>query len=149
MGPIHILIGFFFEGNLRNIASAVVSIVLELGLCVVFFYKSKYDDKRITLKEFIRPAIIGFPIHFIVSLINGFYAYTAGWGVSEFGALWGCAIIGENEIDKRELPTWPNIVIFPIMLALILGTMVLAFKMAERKHEKERISIVGDKTSES
>jgi hypothetical protein len=68
MGPIHILIGFLFEGNLRNIASAVVSIVLELGLCVVFFYKSKYDDKRITLKEFIRPAIIGFPIHFIVSL---------------------------------------------------------------------------------
>lgn len=145
MGPLHIFLGFFLKGNARDIALALVSIVLELGICIFFFYKSKYDDKRITLKEFLKPAIIGFPIHFIVSLINGFYVYTAGVGVSEFGALWGRAILGENEIDKRKLPLWPNIVIFPIMLALILGTMILAFKMAERKHEKERRSIIGDK----
>ncbi len=145
MGPIHILIGFFSKGNLRNVISAIIGIVLELAVCMVFFFKYKYDDKRINLNEFLKPAFFAFPIHFLVSLANGFYAYTAGWGVSEFGSLWGQVIIGENVIDKRKLPLWPNIIVFLIMLTLILGAMVLAYKMAEIKHDKNRRSIIEDK----
>ena len=147
-GPLSIVARFITDN--RYISTTIYAIsgtIIELVLIAYFFARAKLDDKRIELKVFLKPVPTAFSIHFIVSLINGFYIYTAGPGVSDLSMIWASKIAGEYLIDKREAPLWPNIVLFVPMLLLILTSIIIGFKLAVRKQEKQRKEIIGEKSN--
>ena len=147
VGPIDIFSGFIFGARkmvARRILRMVITTLFEIGIIAFLFYKKKYNDKYITKNEFLKPLTVALPLHFLVSLINGFYHYTAGAFVSELGLMWGMAIVGGVHYDKSSIPLWPNLVLTPFHLAMIIGAVWLGFYLADKKQRKERADVLGE-----
>lgn len=145
-GPIDIFSGFIFGGRKiveRRILRTIITTLVEIGIIVLLFYKKKYNDRNISKRDFLMPLTIALPIHFLISLINGFYHYTAGAFVSELGYMWGYAIVGGVHYDKSTLPLWPNLVLTPFHIAMIIGAVLLGYTLADKKQKKERAEILG------
>ena len=146
-GPIDIFSGFIFGARkmvARRILRMVITTLFEIGIIAFLFYKKKYNDKYITKNEFLKPLTVALPLHFLVSLINGFYHYTAGAFVSELGFMWGSALVGGEQYDKSKVPLWPNLVLTPFHLAMIIGAVWLGFYLADKKQRKERADVLGE-----
>ena len=145
-GPIDIFSGFIFGArNMvgRRILRTVLTTLVELGIIALLFYKKKYNDRNISKRDFLMPLTIALSIHFLISLINGFYHYTAGAFVSELGYMWGYSIVGGVHYDKSTLPLWPNLVLTPFHIAMIIGAVLLGYALADKKQKKEREDILG------
>lgn len=151
-GPIDIFCGFIFSSkNMlgRQILRTILDTIVELCAFCVYFYRKKCNDRYISLADFIKPLIIAFPLHFIVTLINGFYHYTAGGFVSEVGFLWAEWATGIDFFAKSDAPIWPNFILSPIHIAMIFGVICLGYKLGCRRIESERRELLGDQVDNS
>lgn len=146
-GPIDIFCGFIFDvRNMlgRQILRTILFTIVELIALCACFYKKKHNDRYISQKEFLKPLIIAFPLHFILTLINGFYHYTAGGFVSEIGLLWAKWATGIDYFAKSDAPIWPNFILSPIHIAMMFGVICLAYKLGCKKIDKEKREIIGN-----
>ncbi len=129
-------IRFFVDKEMvESCIFVVLGFVLELAAITYCFYKEKTDFKDVGLKNFVLPCIVGVFFHFILSLFNGFYMYTAGISVSELGILWQ-SIASEILIrDMREVEIFRLIIPFMVVLIFRIGAVFLGYYFGKNKND--------------
>ncbi len=121
--------------DLQSILFCAVGMVCEV-LATAFVFRKYQLNNKTDLKDFIKPCIIAYPLHFLLSLINGFYLYTAGIGASEFALYLASIVIGKDVI-RQNMPIYFDILVFIPALALKFGGVLLGFYLAKKNGKRD------------
>ncbi len=117
----------------QNYCICIAEIISELLITVIIFYKYQKSEK-LSFPEFALPCIIAYPLHFLLSILNGFYIYTAGSASTLSDLLW--SISAGTVVAHADIPAYFNILIFTIMLILKFTCLVIIF-IITKKGEKQ------------
>lgn len=137
--PVMITIRFFeHDQTIQTGIYGIVSVIIEF-LCYSFmFYKEKYNDKTLELSFLLKATSLALIPHFILSLINRFYDYTIGPGVSSLAHFWGSLNAGEYLYKLSDVPLYTFLVLSIPMMALIVLSAYLGFRWGDKILQKER-----------
>lgn len=140
--PILVVIRFITTQRiLQELILGIIGVLVELCIFIYMLRNSVIDDGFKKLKDVFRTLTISITLHFLLGLLNGFYAYTAGVGVSSLGVVWGSTIAGEFLKDRRDVPLYTVLILALAMIPLYYGASFIAFKLGISKKEKERLDL--------
>lgn len=136
--PFLILIRFVTDiRTLQDVIWGVIGLLLEVGAIIYFFYKEKKDDRSLEQSFVLKTISFALIPHFVLSLCFQFYAYISGVGVQYLSNAWGSIVAGEYLKDHRDVPIYMSVVLMIPMMALIVLSTYIGFKLGDKKIEKE------------
>ena len=128
--------------NLQDAIYGIIGLLLECGMLIYIFYKDKKDDRNLEQSFVIKTISFALIPHFVLSLCFQFYAYITGVGVQYLSNAWGSIVVGEYLKDHRDVPLYMSIVLMIPMMALIVLSVYLGFKLGDKKLKKEHDDFV-------
>ena len=128
--------------NLQDAIYGIIGLLLECGMLIYIFYKDKKDDRNLEQSFVIKTISFALIPHFVLSLCFQFYAYIAGVGVQYLSNVWGSIVAGEYLKDHRDVPLYMSVVLMIPMMALIVLSTYLGFKLGDKKIKKEHKDFV-------
>ena len=136
--PLLILIRFVTNiQTLQNAIWGAVGFLLEIGALIYIFYKEKKDDRHLEQSFVLKTISFALIPHFLLSLCFQFYAYVAGVGGQYLSNAWGSIVAGEYLKDHRDVPLYMSVVLMIPMMALIVLSTYIGFKLGDKKIKKE------------
>ena len=141
--PFLILIRFVTD--IRTLQDAIwgaIGLLLEIGALIYIFYKEKKDDRSLEQSFVLKTISFALIPHFLLSLCFQFYSYVAGIGVQYLSHAWGSIVAGEYLKDHRDVPLYMSVVLMIPMMALIVLSVYLGFKLGDKKLKKEHDDFV-------
>ena len=141
--PLITLIRLFTDiRTLQDAIWSIIGLLLECGILIYIFYKDKKDDRNLEQSFVIKTISFALIPHFILSLCFRFYAYIAGVGVQYLSNVWGSVVAGEYLKDHRDVPLYMSVMLMIPMMALIVLSTYLGFKLGDKKIKKEHEDFV-------
>ena len=136
--PFMTLIRFFTDiRTLQDVIWGIIGLLLECGMLIYIFYKEKKEDRSLDKGFVIKTISFALIPHFILSLCFQFYSYISGVGVQYLSHAWGSIVAGEYLKDHRDVPLYMSIVLMIPMMALIVLSTYIGFKLGDKKIKKE------------
>lgn len=129
----------------RDIVHGIGSIIIQCVLCFVVFRREKIDERKLARADMLRCFGLALIPHFLLSFINGFYPYTAGYGVGLIGLVIGAAIKGEAVKTLEEVPIYVYLILMAVMMGLMLVSVNFAYSSGARFIEKEKQEVLSGK----
>lgn len=137
--PLLILIRFFTDNKiLENLIFGILGLVIEFSVLLFTFSREKINDKLLNCSFVIKTTLLALIPHFILSLCFKFYMYIAGVGVSSLGLFWGSMVANMYLKEHSAVPLYMYIALMIPMMALIVLSSYLGFKLGDKKIQKER-----------
>lgn len=130
------------ERLIQDAVFGVITLVIEFLVMITWMKRTKQNNRNLQLREMVFSILIAFSLHFLISLINGFYVYTAGSGVATLGHVFFCAVSGQYTNDHRAVPLYFFLIVFAFKLLAMFPLCILGFHLGEKKSAKERNSIL-------
>mgnify|MGYP006923191547 CR=1 FL=1 len=132
-----ILRGVVYDEFTQDCILVCVDLVMEIAILVIGFCFD-WKDTRESLRYYLLPCAIVFPVHFLISLINGFYPYTAGQQVSTLGMMITGLQSGNygTIYSPGQVPTSTYVLVYLGMTLLRIGAIVLAYYISRKKKAK-------------
>lgn len=136
--PFITLIRFFTDiRTLQDVIWGIIGLLLECGVLIYIFYKEKKEDRSLDQGFVIKTISFALIPHFILSLCFQFYSYISGVGVQYLSNAWGSIVAGEYLKDHRDVPIYMSVVLMIPMMALIVLSTYIGFKLGDKKIKKE------------
>lgn len=140
LAPIGVLIGLILDDIAEQIMLGVTAFILKFVACFLIFYRKKYDNKNMTMKYILKVLLISLAFHLLLVLIFHFQAIFSGTDISIFAKLWANATVPQYQLSKeyKDIPIYIFLVLSIAEFLSIIGSAVLGYSLAGKKHNKER-----------
>ena len=132
------------SGIARTLFFAVCGGCIELVLLFSLFYGDLYNNKNAVLANSLLALCVALIFQLLIACINHFYVYTGGWCVSNAGTFL-CMLKGEVPQTPEEVPTVYYLILTAVFNIFRVSSLLLAYRLAKRKHASERKEILGIK----
>lgn len=139
--PIRMLVS---DSLIQDVVFGVIALMVETVVVFFHFKRIKLNNRNKPMREMLLPMSLAYTLHFFISLINGFYLYTAGSGVATLGRAAWCIKTGEYTNEHATVPTYPFLLFFACKLIVLFLFSILGYYSGKKKLEKERAAIIGN-----
>ena len=130
-------INFIFEeGALRDVASTILFLLVELVFRFFIFFVFFKNNKNLEFSKFCLSYIIVFILRFIFSLATHFAHFSAGSGTSLLGTTLCKIFINPETKTMQDVPILFYIFLFILCEGLTIFDAYLAIRLCEAQREK-------------